>query len=81
MSHLFTSLFGKSADLNTIHSNGAIVLDVRTPEEFRTGHMDGAINIPVDRIKQNIPDLQKKGKPIIACCRSGAWDTLAKRIR
>ena len=80
MSNLFKSLFGESADLKTIYRNGAIILDVRTSEEFRTGHIDGAINIPVDRVKQNIPDLQKKGKPIIACCRSGARSGMAKTV-
>ncbi len=80
MSNLFKNLFGKSADLKSVYQNGAIVLDVRTPEEFKGGHIREAINIPVDRLKASIPDLQKKGKPIITCCRSGARSGMAKAV-
>lgn len=34
-----------------------VVIDVRTPEEFATGHVEGAINIPYDTIKPNLPAL------------------------
>lgn len=73
-------MFGKPADLKTIYSNGAIIVDVRTPEEYRTGHIQVAVNIPVDRIRENIPNLQKKGTPIIVCCRSGARSGMAKDV-
>jgi phage shock protein E len=78
MSNLLTGLFGKPADLKAIHQNGAIILDVRSPEEFNTGHIEGAINIPVDQVNQRISDLRKKGRPIITCCRSGARSGMAK---
>ncbi len=32
---------------------GAVIIDVRTPEEYEVGHMDGSINIPVDEINKN----------------------------
>ena len=80
MSNLFTNLFGKSADFKSIYENGAIILDVRTPEEYRTGHIAGSINIPVDQVKSSVPDLKKKNKPIITCCRSGARSGMAKSV-
>ncbi|MDR3717003.1 MAG: rhodanese-like domain-containing protein [Puia sp.] len=80
MSNLFKSLFGKPADLKAICQDGAIILDVRTPEEFRTGHITGAINIPVDQVKGVIADLKKKNRPVITCCRSGARSGMAKSV-
>ncbi|MDO4769502.1 MAG: rhodanese-like domain-containing protein [Brachymonas sp.] len=47
-------------------------IDVRTPEEFRSGHLQGAINIPVQNIRSAImavsPD---KNAPLHLYCRSG----------
>lgn len=50
-----------------------VVLDVRTPGEFASGKIKGAINLPLDqipnRIEQTIPD---KNTKIYVYCRSGA---------
>ncbi|MDO6430357.1 rhodanese-like domain-containing protein [Flavitalea sp. BT771] len=80
MSNLFKSLFGKSVDLGSIYRKGAIILDVRTREEFRTGHILNAINIPVDQVGGAISELKKKNKAVITCCRSGARSGIAKSI-
>lgn len=53
-------------------------VDVRTPEEFATGHIGGALNIPladISRRKQEIKDLGIK--PVIFYCRSGNRSGLA----
>ena len=51
---------------------GIILVDVRTPEEFRDGHIPGAILLPVDEISTNaetvIPD---KEATYFIYCRSG----------
>ena len=44
------------------------VLDVRPPEEFASGHIRGALNIPVDQLARRLRDLPK-GKEVIAYCR------------
>ena len=53
-------------------------IDVRTPEEFRSGHLQGAINIPVQNIRAAItaasPD---KNAPLHLYCRSGRRVELA----
>ena len=54
------------------------IIDVRTPEEYRAGHIQGARNIPLDQIKAKSAELKKTGKPIITCCRSGARSGMAK---
>jgi len=52
--------------------NGAVIIDVRTPGEFADGHIEGSINICLDRITQNIDKIKKYDKAVIAVCRSGA---------
>jgi rhodanese-related sulfurtransferase/biotin operon repressor len=44
------------------------VLDVRPPEEFASGHVPGALNIPVEQLARKLRDLPK-GKEVIAYCR------------
>jgi len=78
MASLFINLFGKATDFKTIYDKGAIILDVRSPQEFSTGHIKGAINIPVDQLKSKMAELKQKGKPFITCCRSGARSAMAK---
>ena len=48
---------------------GAVLLDVRTPEEYAAGHVPGSRNIPLDRIGGAQLD---KSAPLFVYCRSGA---------
>lgn len=49
-----------------------IVLDVRTTDEFNSGHIENAINLDVSYIKDEIPDiLPDKNAKILIYCRSG----------
>ncbi len=55
-------------------------IDVRTPEEFETGHYPTAINHPLDRLEQGIfPDISKD-TPIMVYCRSGGRSTVAEQL-
>lgn len=72
------NLFGPGTDYKGLLSKGAMIVDVRTPEEYKAGHIDGARNIPLDQIKTKVPELKKTGKPVITCCRSGARSGMAK---
>lgn len=49
---------------------GAIVVDVRTPEEFAEGHLDNAVNFPLSSLDQYVQDLDKD-TPLVLYCRSG----------
>ena len=71
MYSLFKNLFGPGTDYKTLIAEGAVIVDVRTPGEYKSGHIKGSINIPVDSIRQHINDLKKKGKTVITCCASG----------
>lgn len=68
-----------SPDLGAMLSEGAVVIDVRTPGEFASGHVKGSVNIPLDKIAGKAADL-KKHKQIIVCCRSGNRSGQAKNI-
>ncbi len=68
------------ADFASLVRNGAVILDVRSPGEFKNGHIKGSLNIPVDQIRSRTAELKKKGKPVITCCRSGARSAMARSI-
>jgi pyridine nucleotide-disulfide oxidoreductase len=55
------------------------ILDVRTIEEYNISHIEGAINIPLDELRENIEKLDKS-KEIIVHCHSGLRSYLACRI-
>lgn len=49
-----------------------VVIDVRTPQEFQSGHIEGALNIPHDVIGQEIAKAKvNKDDHVILYCRSG----------
>ena len=56
-----------------------VLLDVRTPEEFSKGSIDGAVNINVDELRAHIKDLDKS-KMYVIYCQVGLRGYLANRI-
>lgn len=72
MIEFLSRLFGlkDKADYKALIDNGAIILDVRTKEEYKQGHANNSINIPLDNLNRNLSKL-KKDKPIITVCESG----------
>lgn len=59
---------------------GALVIDVRSAEEFQGGNVAGAINIPLDQFRQNLPQLVKdKNQPLLLHCLSGGRSAIAKQ--
>lgn len=55
-----------------------LVLDVRQPEEFRTGHISGAKLIPLNELQRRIKELPK-GREIVCVCASGNRSTSAAK--
>lgn len=70
---------GPKVDFVELKKQGAQIVDVRTPEEFRSGHIKGSHNIPVNALQRQLSKL-KKDKPIITCCRSGVRSASARQI-
>lgn len=58
----------------------AILLDVRTEEEYQEGHIPDSINLPLQMIGQADQVIQKKELPIFVYCRSGARSDQAVRF-
>ncbi|GGY10024.1 rhodanese-like domain-containing protein [Streptomyces tanashiensis] len=50
------------------------VVDVRTPGEFASGHLPGAVNVPLDRVDGSLADLRQAAEtgPLLLVCASGA---------
>ena len=60
-------------------SNEALIVDVRTTEEFRSGAFPGAINIPLDELQSRVPELGSKSREITLYCASGARSAYGQR--
>ncbi|MBK8955028.1 MAG: rhodanese-like domain-containing protein [Saprospiraceae bacterium] len=69
----------EKVDYNNLMNHGAIVLDVRTQNEFESGHIPGSINIPVQILESQLKKLDKN-KTIITCCASGMRSATARQL-
>ncbi len=54
-------------------------IDVRTPEEFAAGHVPGAVNIPLQTLKQRIAEVPKD-KQVYVYCEAGVRSAKAARL-
>ncbi len=71
---------GKTVNYRELVNTGALIMDVRSVAEFRSGHIPGSKNYPLDSLQGKLKDLKKLNKPVITVCRSGARSGIAKRI-
>ena len=53
-------------------TSNAMLVDVRTPEEYREGHIPGSINVPLQQIEYIELEVAEKNTPLYVYCRSGA---------
>jgi NADPH-dependent 2,4-dienoyl-CoA reductase/sulfur reductase-like enzyme/rhodanese-related sulfurtransferase len=66
-------------EIKAIDANDSMLLDVRTPGEFKLGSIPGAVNIPVDELRNRLPELPLS-KKIIIFCAVGLRGYIATRI-
>lgn len=71
----FLGLFGggdSEASIEEYLNDGAVVIDVRTVQEFQDGHVNGSKNIVLNSIPAKVSEIKALNKKVIAVCRSGA---------
>lgn len=66
-------------DFRTLLGNGAKIVDVRTPSEYKMGYIKGSINIPLHELNGKYKKLNKD-QVVITCCASGVRSASAKNI-
>ncbi|MDO8281408.1 MAG: rhodanese-like domain-containing protein [Thermodesulfovibrionia bacterium] len=60
---------------------GAVIIDVRSENEYQTSHLDSTVNIPLPELKDKIgKTVADKGKVVLLHCRSGSRSFAGKRI-
>ena len=60
--------------------NGALVIDVRSPGEFNSGHLSAALNLPLDEIETALPRrVPDKNQVLLLHCQSGMRSGVAKQ--
>ncbi|MFN8143004.1 MAG: rhodanese-like domain-containing protein [Bacteroidia bacterium] len=81
MLSLIKKVFGisPSVDVQDWIHKGAIIVDVRTKDEFQTGHIKGSINVPLNALPGQLSKVPKD-KLILTCCASGMRSSSAKHI-
>ncbi|WP_367757788.1 rhodanese-like domain-containing protein [Flavobacterium sp. WC2430] len=70
---------GPKVDYANLVKQGALILDVRSPGEYKQGHIKGSVNAPLNELNSHITKI-KKEKTIITCCASGMRSASAKSI-
>ena len=81
MFDIIKELFNKEkTDYAKLVREGAVIVDVRSKNEYSAGHIKGSINIPVEILRDNLRRLNDKNKTVITCCASGMRSASAKSI-
>ncbi|MBT3428186.1 MAG: rhodanese-like domain-containing protein [Gammaproteobacteria bacterium] len=61
-----------------VNKSDALVVDLRDSNEFSSGHIAGALNIPFSSLEKRIRDVEKyKEKPIVLVCKMGTHSSSA----
>lgn len=80
-----TALFRRSstavsvAEAKDLLAAGATLVDVRTVQEWRTGHAPSAKNVPLDKLQHTVAGI-RKDRPVVLMCQSGTRSAAAARL-
>ena len=67
-----------SSEARDLVAKGALLVDVRTPEEYQSEHIDGALNVPLADLPRRLDEL--RGKSLVLYCRSGNRSHQAQQL-
>ena len=74
-------IFGaKKREVQSFLDNGAVILDVRSQREWKTGHIKNAVHIPLDELNTRVEEVKQLNKPVITCCESGVRSSKAAKF-
>jgi rhodanese-related sulfurtransferase len=60
---------------------GAVLLDVREPDEYQEAHVPGSVHVPLGQLKSRLQEIRALGsKPVAIICRSGRRSTIAAEL-
>ena len=68
---MFGRLFKKTDYKKLLNEDGAVIIDVRSPQEFASGSVPGSENIPLGSIPGKTKKIKSLGVPVICVCASG----------
>lgn len=66
--------------MNIFNNQKALLIDVRTPEEYKANHLASAINIPFYNIENFTNEIKNKNEIILLYCKTGKRSNIAKEI-
>ncbi len=72
-------MFGMGSNSANLPEN-AVIIDVRSVEEYNRGHGESAVNIPLNTLEQNIKKIKGYNKPVITVCASGMRSGVAAKL-
>ena len=67
-------------DARRLVTEGAKLVDVRSVGEFGSGHLPGAVNIPLQELGTKASKLGAKDKPVVLYCASGTRSAMARSV-
>ena len=68
------------SEARALVADGAMLLDVRSTEEFARGHIDGAVSIPIQELSDRLDELGDRNETVVIYCQSGGRSMMAKRL-
>lgn len=69
-----------AAETRRLAAQGALILDVRTPQEYAGGHVPGAVNLPLSEMTAAREMIGAGDRPVIVYCQSGARSARAAAV-
>ena len=76
----FTAVRISGSEARELVTGGALLVDVRSEGEFSGGHIEGAVNIPIQELSRRMDELGDKSDTVVVYCQSGGRSAMAKRL-
>lgn len=77
--HKIEMVSDPETELKEMLNDSSFLVDVRTPAEFKEGHLPSSINIPLDQVPKRLAEFKGKDN-VIVFCRSGNRSHTAKEF-